>query len=206
MDTDLNVECLPVGILQANCYLVGCPKINRCLVIDPGGDAKIILARLNKVGWEAELIVNTHGHFDHILAVNELREATGAKSVVHRSDSHMMAHPSVSFGLPPNSGVMADRELSDEEEITLGEHTFKVIHTPGHSPGSICLYCDGLLFSGDTLFSLGVGRSDLPGGDSGELSASIRDKLFVLPDDTIVLPGHGPATTIGYEKSNNPFV
>ena len=206
MDNDLQIEQLPVGMLQTNCYIAGCPKVGRCIVIDAGDEAGRILERVGAHGWKVELIVNTHAHFDHMLGVEELRKATGAPVAVHKSDVYWLQHAGEAFGLGQQAGVKADRELADGDELQLGEHSFEVIHTPGHSPGGICLLTTGILFSGDTLFSLGVGRTDLPGGDWNELIESVHDRLFTLPPDTVVYPGHGPSTTIGYEKANNPFV
>ncbi|MCL5257319.1 MAG: MBL fold metallo-hydrolase [Chloroflexi bacterium] len=206
VEDDLRVETVVVGMLQANCYLAGCPKTNECLVIDPGDDVDLVLQRMKDLGWQARLIVATHGHFDHVLAANELKRLTGAPLAAHKLDVELLRQPGAALGMPGLSGAEAGGELDDGDEIELGEHAFRVLHTPGHTPGGICLLSGGVLFSGDTLFNTGVGRTDFPGGSWDELMESIHDRLFELPPETKVYPGHGPATTIGYEKMNNPFV
>jgi glyoxylase-like metal-dependent hydrolase (beta-lactamase superfamily II) len=154
-------------------------------------------------------IVNTHAHFDHLFALNEVRAATRAPFLLHTDEEPVLAMAQASallFGMRIAKPAPADRLLREGDEVSAGAITLKVLHTPGHSPGGICLLHDKSVFVGDTLFQAGIGRTDLPGGDYATLMRSIRDKLFPLPDDTVVYPGHGPATTMGDEKRWNPFL
>lgn len=206
----VKVQTLPVGVLATNCYLVRDPMSGETLVIDPGDEPERILAALRESGARVVAIVNTHGHWDHIGANTAVKEATGAPLLIHAADadwlSGRLAIRSVPGVLPPVTSPPADRFLQEGEELALGRHRLRVIHTPGHTAGGLCLYLPGLLFSGDTLFAESVGRTDLPGGSAAALRSSIREKLFALPDETVVYPGHGPATTIGDERSLNPYV
>jgi len=206
----LIVERLVVGPLQTNCYIVGDAGTGEAMVIDPGGDAERILESLDRVKLKATLIVNTHGHFDHIMANRELMEATGAPLAIHPDDNAMLGNPLRSFALfmgrmrpSPPATVL----LGEDSTVTVGAFQFQVLHTPGHSAGSISLWCpvEKVVFCGDVLFNMGIGRTDFPGGSHKTLLQSIRDKLFTLPDDTVVFPGHGPETTIGYERAHNPW-
>lgn len=189
---EVQVQVLPVGVLATNCYLVNDPESGEILVIDPGAEPERVLEGIQALGGRVTAIVNTHGHWDHLGADEEVRRATGAPLMIHEADVHWLGR--------------ADRLLRGGEELPLGRHRVRVIHTPGHSEGGICLYLPGVLFSGDTLFAESVGRTDLPGGSLAALVASIREKLFRLPEETVVYPGHGPATTIGDERSLNPYV
>lgn len=205
------VQTLTVGMIGTNCYLMSDPESRETLVLDPGDEAERILSVLKEDGGRVTAIVNTHGHWDHIGANGALKEATGAPLLIHEGDAGWLGQALSlrASGMPlphPVASPPADRFLRDGEELPLGAYRLRVIHTPGHTPGGICLYLPGLLFSGDTLFAESVGRTDLPGGARSELIHSIREKLFALPDETLVLPGHGPATTIGDERSLNPFV
>ena len=200
---------MPSGPLEVNCYIIGCEKTAKAAVIDPGGDADKIMALLGKHGLDLQFVVNTHGHFDHIGANRQLVEATGAQLLIHKADSPLLhqakAHAAM-FGLSTELSTEPARELLDGDVIRLGDLSIKTIHTPGHSPGGICLYVEDCLFVGDTLFAGSIGRTDLPGGDYQQLISSIVDRLMPLPDQTRVFPGHGPATTIGNEKRHNPFL
>lgn len=206
----LAVRTLVVGMLQTNCYLALCTETKEAIIIDPGGDARRILRAADEAGAMVRLIVDTHAHFDHVAANAAVHEATKAPIAIHRLDAGALTEPIALFGLslggPPSPP--ADRLLEDGDEIRVGNLSLRVLHTPGHTPGGISLYCEAerALFSGDTLFQYGVGRTDFPGGDADTLVRSIRSRLFALPDDTVVYPGHGPATTIGAERRNNPFV
>ena len=203
------IEALPVGPLQVNCYIVGCEKTREALVIDPGDEGGRILAALDRAGLQTKLVVNTHGHFDHIGANAFLVEKTGAELLIHEKDVPLLAqserHAEL-FGLSVVPSPAPTRTLSGGEELIVGELRIRVIHTPGHSPGGICLLVDGHLFAGDTLFAGSIGRTDLAGGNHEQLLAAIREQLLVLPEATLVHPGHGPDTSIGREKRNNPFV
>lgn len=202
------LHILGVGQLGTNCYILGCEETKEALVIDPGAEASRILQWLDDKGLKAKYIVNTHGHIDHIGANDEIREATGAKLLIHREDAEMLVDPKKNLSVfvgPAISLKAADETLEHGDSIKVGNIKLEVMHTPGHSLGGISLKFDGVLFSGDTLFAEGVGRSDFPGGCHETLLASIKRELFTLPDETKVYPGHGPSTTIGYEKENNPF-
>lgn len=204
------IETLPVGLLQANCYLVGCEETLQGAVIDPGGDPQVILAAAQR--WDLTLVyvLNTHGHFDHIDANARIVEATGARLAIHPLDRPLLeaAGGAALFGLRGQPSPAPNLELHDGDEIALGQLRFQVLHTPGHTPGHVCFYeaAQGVLFDGDVLFRRGVGRADLPGGNWGQLLHSIRKILFALPDETVVYSGHGPPTTIGEEKRLNPWL
>ncbi len=202
-------DSLPTGPLEVNCYIVGCEKTRKAAVIDPGGHAQAILKRLEKHNLTLDVVINTHGHFDHIGGNRELIEKSGVKLLIHAADRFLIdnvpEHARM-FGIMAEPSPAPDRELVDGDTIQVGELTIKVIHTPGHTPGGVCLLVDGHLVVGDTLFNGSIGRTDLPGGSFEQLIASIHERLFPLPDETQVFPGHGPATTIGREKTFNPFL
>jgi len=199
----------PVGIMGVNCYIVG--DKNEAIIIDPGSDAKKILNILNENEITAKYIVLTHCHFDHILAVESLMQKLDVKLIACQSEKENLLDPSVNYtdkySRTPVK-LAADMYVKDSDVLKSGEYEFKVIETPGHTSGGMCLYCKGenLLISGDTLFYASVGRCDLATGNEQTLIKSIKEKLFVLPDDTLVLPGHGEDTSIGFEKANNPFI
>ncbi len=200
---------MPVGPIMANCYILGCEETREAVVIDPGDDADQILLKLADLKLKVKYIINTHGHFDHVGANKKLKEATGAPLVIHEQDAPMLGHLSqaaASFGLRSENSPAPDKTVEDGDVIKFGNISLKVIYTPGHSPGGISLYTDSCVFVGDTLFQGSIGRTDLPGGDFTTLKNSIQNKLFVLPEDTVVYTGHGPETTIGREKRYNPFV
>lgn len=201
------------GVVDTNCYVIGCPVTRLAAVIDPGAispiEGKRIIALLEKDGLRAKYIINTHGHIDHMAGNRSLQGDTGAEILIHRADAVCLTdfrlNGSQLLGLDVVSPP-AGRQLEDGDVIELGGLRLKVLHTPGHTPGCICLLCGGTLFSGDTLFASSVGRTDLPGGSHEEIINSIRGKLMVLPDETVVRPGHGPRTTIGTERRGNPFL
>jgi glyoxylase-like metal-dependent hydrolase (beta-lactamase superfamily II) len=186
------VKQLKMGFMDNFSYLIGCEKSRKALVIDPGGDAERIVAEADKERLEIQTILNTHAHGDHTAGNAELKQLTGARIVIHELDAD---------GYPD-----ADVILSDEKTLEVGEMSFNIIHTPGHTPGGICLYTEGNLFTGDTLFVGDSGRTDLAGGHRPTLGASIR-RLMELPDETVLWPGHDygptPSSTLGWEKRNN---
>lgn len=203
------IEVLPVGPLQVNCVILGCSTIGKAAVIDPGDDFDSILALLKKHQLQVEIILNTHGHFDHIGANAALKKSSGAPIYIHAKDKDLLQLASAQgalYGLNVSNSPPADHELRDGETVEFGEQKLKVLHTPGHSPGCVCFYTEGLLISGDTLFAGSVGRTDLPGGNHQQLLDSIRTKLAGLPGQTRVICGHGPETNMGHELRYNPFL
>ncbi len=202
----MRVERLTVGALDTNCWIVDDGRSGPALVIDPAAEAVTILEAIGEVPVSA--IVLTHGHFDHLEAAGEVCAATSAPLLVHEADAPFITSSEGTGGAMWGFEVTAppaDRTLVDGDVIEVGELRFEVLHTPGHTPGCICLYGHGHLFSGDTLFASSVGRTDFPRGDGGALRRSITGKLAPLADETIVHPGHGPDTTIGRERMVNPF-
>lgn len=195
------LRTIPVGPIEANCYILGCARTREALVIDPGAEDAVIKKRLKEDGLTAKSVVNTHGHGDHIGANAKMELPV----YIHKADAQMLVNPvknaSLMTGMPVTSPPAA-KLLEDGDKINAGDLLLEVIHTPGHTPGSICLKVDDILFTGDTLFAEGVGRTDLPGGSETELMRSIKEKLLVLPDTTKIYPGHGPATTIGLWKNS----
>jgi hydroxyacylglutathione hydrolase len=206
------VKQMEVGSFSVFAYIVGCKKTMDALVIDPASECERIVYEAESRGYRIKYIVNTHSHVDHTMGNRRMKDLTGAEIVIHENEAYSLTHQSPymlnMFGADPSPP--ADFLVVEGDYITIGEISLRVIHTPGHSPGSICLYGDGIVFTGDTLFVGGVGRTDLPGGSWHELVSSIRNKLFILPDETIVAPGHNygdsPKSTIGKEKIHNPFV
>ncbi|MCK5577295.1 MAG: MBL fold metallo-hydrolase [Dehalococcoidales bacterium] len=202
------LEKLVVGPLASNCYIIGSETSRAGAVIDPGDDARQILAGINELELDIKYILLTHGHLDHTGALKEVKESTGASVAVHSADvknlndDYLSLFTGISYPKPPPP----DRLLEDGDTIDIGDFSLTVVHTPGHSPGGICLLGGGILFSGDTLFNFGIGRADLPGGNSRQLMESIHKRLLKLPDEIKVYPGHGPDTTIGAERRSNPFL
>lgn len=200
---------MEVGALGTNCYIVWCEQTNKAIVIDPGGDAVAILAQLRSDKLNLEYIVNTHGHADHIGAVAKVKQATGASVLIHAADADMLTSSLRNLSTYMGPGVVcepADRTIREGEIITFGSVSLTVIETPGHTPGGICLVGEGVVFSGDTLFAESIGRTDFPGGSYSQLITNIKQKLMTLPDNYTVYPGHGPETTIGWERKMNPFI
>jgi glyoxylase-like metal-dependent hydrolase (beta-lactamase superfamily II) len=208
-EAELIIKTLAVGPIMANCFILGCEETLEAAVIDPGDDADRILHALAESGLTVKFIINTHGHFDHVGANKRLHEVTGAPILIHPLDAPMLNQLSSSaaaWGLSADNSPAPDRELADGDEITFGRITLKVIHTPGHSPGGISLHTGDNVFVGDALFAGSIGRTDLPGGSFETLKESIQKKLFILGDNVKVHTGHGPSTTIGDERRQNPFV
>ncbi|MFA6346804.1 MAG: MBL fold metallo-hydrolase [Dehalococcoidales bacterium] len=204
------LKTLEVGSLGANCYIVGCENKKTGMVIDPGDDAERIISEIRNLGLNIKIIVLTHGHGDHIGAANELKASTGADIAIHGDDIALMQDEGLCnmFGIEFNPVLNPDILLCDGDILEIGDLKFKVIHTPGHSRGGICLFGEGVLFSGDTLFNGSIGRTDIArsGGDYNTIINSIKTKLLSLDDATIVYPGHGSKTTIGDERRGNPFL
>jgi hydroxyacylglutathione hydrolase len=205
------IKMLAVGAFAANCYIVGSSSSNEGMIIDPGGDAEIIMGTVQQAELSISVIVVTHAHVDHVGALREVQQKTNAQFAIHEAEKGFVFSTPMrmltSLGVSPvKSPPRPDRLLKDGDMIDLGDLHFEVLYTPGHSSGGICLSGHGVVFSGDTLFKLGIGRTDFPGMSHERLMKSIREKLMVLPDETIVYPGHGPATTIGDERRGNPFL
>jgi hydroxyacylglutathione hydrolase len=210
-------QTFPVGALGCNCTIVACPETHEALVIDPGDEAPSILAALARDGLTAVKIVHTHAHFDHVMATGAVAKGTGADVLLHKEDRWLYDNAVAQtqlFGLaragdedpPPPT-----HELVSDESLRFGKREARALHTPGHTPGSLCLYVETagetpVLFAGDTLFRGSIGRTDLPGGSGETILRSIRERLLTLPDDTLVIPGHGPETSVAAERENNPFV
>jgi glyoxylase-like metal-dependent hydrolase (beta-lactamase superfamily II) len=208
-----HVVCqLLVSQMMVFAYLVGCKETGEAAVVDPAAESEKILGEAARLGLSVGKIINTHGHVDHVMGNADMKERTGAPIIIHESDAEWMARQPAGmfqmFGGRPSPP--ADETVRDGDIIRVGKVLLRVIHTPGHTPGGICLGMDGAVFTGDTLFVGGVGRTDLPGGSWQTLLRSIQTRLFVLPGDTLVYPGHhyGPAktSTIGNERETNPFL
>jgi hydroxyacylglutathione hydrolase len=204
----------PVGALGCNCTIVACPETHQGLVVDPGDEAPRILEELAGLGVTAVALVHTHAHFDHIMADGALSQATGAEIIIHRDDRWLYDNVEMQagvFGLRAPPPCKPTRELAGGEVIPFGRREGRALHTPGHTPGSLCLYLESpgerpLLFSGDTLFAGNIGRTDLWGGSAEQIMKSIRGPIFDLPDETVIIPGHGPLSTIAAEREDNPIV
>jgi hydroxyacylglutathione hydrolase len=203
------LDTIVVGPLMVNNYLLGCEKTRKGVIIDPGDDCKKILSAVSRHRLEILYVINTHGHFDHVGGNAAVLKATGAKLLIHELDASMLsraANTAAMFGIQSENSPHPDALLCDGELLSFGDFELKILHTPGHSRGGCSLHGKGMVFCGDTLFADLIARTDLPGGSSREMSKSIREKLMTLPDDTIVYPGHGPSTTIGRERLNNPYI
>lgn len=204
------VACITVGAYQENCYLFACPETLEAVIIDPGDEAQRILDRIQELEFIPKYILNTHGHFDHICGIDEVSAVYPVPLAIHAEDAHRYtdewATP-VYRREPPLVKRKPDLLLREGERISFGTLSLDVVHTPGHTPGGICLICHPYcVFSGDTLFRRSIGRTDLPGGDYDQIITSIREKLYTLDEELVVFPGHGEPTTIVEEKYENPFV
>jgi hydroxyacylglutathione hydrolase len=206
----LKIDCHTCGALGNNVYLVFDTNSNEGALIDPAMDTEYLVVHIETSQIRLTHIIDTHGHFDHTFNNKYFKERfPKAELLIHKADVHMLkaqTEMATMFGFSASESPQPDRYLVDGDEIHLGDEKLLIIETPGHTQGSISLYHEGFAIVGDTLFKGSVGRTDLPGGDHGKLLKSIRDKLYVLPDDTVVYSGHGLTTTIGTEKKSNPFI
>lgn len=208
----MDIEQVLVGHMAVFCYIVSCSETKEALLIDPGGDEERLVKMVEKKGLKLKYIVNTHVHSDHTCGNARLKELTGAQIVIHEADAQLLdtygKQISLQMGFTPSPP--ADITVKDGDTIDIGKVSLEVIHTPGHSPGGICLLCRGNLFTGDTLFVGGIGRTDLPGASHDQFMKSLQQRLMTLPDDTVVWPGHDygpqPSSTIGLEKQVNPWL
>jgi glyoxylase-like metal-dependent hydrolase (beta-lactamase superfamily II) len=205
---DFSVKSFEVGPVAANCYILKDNNSSAGMVIDPGGNPSKLLSAIKEMGVEVKLIALTHGHFDHIGGLKEVKQALNVPVAIHEADGDMLtdARKNLSaFVGVPGEMEEADVLLKDGDNISFGGCSLKVIHTPGHTPGGVCFYGGGALFSGDTLFAGSVGRTDFPGSSTEAILDSIRNRLAKVSDATKVFPGHGPASTMGIERETNPF-
>ena len=207
----MKVEKIVTKMFQENVYICYDEASGKGAVIDPGGEAGRIIKFLSETGLKIEYILLTHGHFDHIMAVKDVAVHTGAPVAAHSDECELLADSSLNFSREvsgENYGVIPDIKLKDGDVLKIGGGSLRVIATPGHTKGGVCFYdADGTaLFSGDTLFYESIGRTDFPGGDFATLEASVRNKLYTLPEDTMVYPGHSRLTTIEHERRNNPYI
>jgi hydroxyacylglutathione hydrolase len=204
-------EIIQVGPLQCNCSIIGDDATREAMVIDPGDDIKNVLAIIRKHNLQVKQIVITHAHIDHVGGAMKLRAATGAPILLNQNDYvllKMLDAQAEWIGVPPPGAVEIDRSVQSGETVSAGSLSARVLHTPGHTEGSICLYfaADKKLIAGDTLFAGSIGRTDLPGGSMKKIMRSLHDTVLALPDETVVVPGHGRLTTIGEERERNPFL
>lgn len=209
----INVETFPAGPLGCNCSLVVDAATRRAIVVDPGGDFELIEAKLGELGATVDAIVHTHTHIDHVGATAAVQRKSSARACIHEADRFLydlLPVQAAMLGIPLPETVEMEGSLKDGASVSAGSVELGVLHTPGHTPGSVTFVVktqDGTrVFSGDTLFRRGIGRTDLWGGDSGLIMKSLREKILTLPDDAVVVPGHGPETTIGEERAKNPFL
>jgi hydroxyacylglutathione hydrolase len=204
-------KIFPVGPLQCNCSIIGDEISREAMVIDPGDDIEDVLALIRKHNLKVKQIVVTHAHIDHVGGAMKLRSATGAPILLNQNDYALLKMLDVQaawIGVPPPGEVEIDQSVSSGDSVKAGAHTANVLHTPGPTEGSICLYfpAENILIAGDTLFAGSIGRTDLPGGSMQKIMQSLRGTVLALPDNTVVVPGHGPLTTIAKERESNPFL
>lgn len=205
----MKVITIPAGIYAANCYLVYSEDEKKALVIDPGGDGELIMKKAEDLDLSIEYIILTHGHADHIGGVGELKTLSHAPVGIHKADEAMLKNGDVNLSSQMAMGrveLAPDLILEDGDELKFGSLLAKIIHTPGHTPGGISIKIEDSIFTGDTLFAGSIGRTDFPGGSYEEIIASIKEKIIIYPETTIIYPGHGPASNIKIEKDTNPFL
>ncbi len=206
---EIEVRGLIVGAFQENCWVIGNRRTREAICIDPGEQAEDIVHMASEMGVTIKMIANSHAHLDHVLGVRGVQSADNASFLLHEADLDILqgaAESAARFGMQVEQPPDPDHYIEDEQRVEVDGIDLQVIHTPGHTAGSVCFYGHGVLFSGDTLFRNSIGRTDLPGGDYAQEMSSIVDKLLMLPDDTIVLPGHMDQTTLGAERVQNPFI
>jgi hydroxyacylglutathione hydrolase len=207
MEGKMEVLTFSNGLFDSNAYILY--EREKGILIDAGVPKERILKEIQDKNINIETIILTHGHIDHIYYVDDLKKALKAKVAIHKLDSNSFINSQLNgsslFGMPKNFNK-ADRLLIEGDYFLLGDNMLKIIHTPGHNEGSICIVTKGMIFSGDTLFNASIGRTDLPGGSLNQIIASIKNKIYTLPDDTKIYPGHGPSTSVEYEKRNNPYI
>ncbi|MCY6958573.1 MBL fold metallo-hydrolase [Clostridium brassicae] len=201
----MKIKVIPLGLYAANCYILIDENTKDASIIDPGGDAKLLIKEVEKLEVNPKYILLTHGHMDHVGAVNDVKEKYNIPVYINLKDKKMMNEGQDVFGATWK-GTSEDTEINEGDILTLGSLEIKCIETPGHTPGGMCFIVRNVVFTGDTLFEGSIGRTDFVGGDYNALIKNIKEKLMILPEDTIVLPGHGPKSNIGYEKRSNPFL
>jgi hydroxyacylglutathione hydrolase len=204
-------KILPVGRLQCNCSIVGDEATHEAMVIDPGDEIETILGIVNAAGMKVTQIVVTHAHIDHVGGAMKLKRITGAPILLNQNDEALLKMLDVQaswLGMQSPGKVEIDRNIADADQVSTGAVSATVLHTPGHTEGSVCLYfpSERMLIAGDTLFAGSIGRTDLPGGSYEKIIRSLHDRVLALPDETVVVPGHGPITQIGEERETNPFL
>lgn len=201
----MELKRIPAGVYAANCYIIMDEETKEALIMDPGGDEEDIIEAADNLGARIKYIVLTHGHIDHTGAVITLKKRYNVPVYIHAKDEELILKRTFMFGVL-DSSKGADGNLKDGDILTLGNMEVKCIETPGHTPGGVCFLVENNLFTGDTLFSGSIGRTDLTGGDFDTIISSIKEKLMVLDNSVVVYPGHGPSSTIGREKQSNPFL
>jgi len=204
-------DSLETGPIMTNCYILGDSDSKQAFVVDPGGHVGAIRSALDRHGLECKTIINTHAHFDHVGGNAELKKATSAELLIHPAEAELLpvlSHQGQMFGITLEDSPPADRTIEEGDLVELDGIKLEVLHTPGHSPGSICLVVagEGMILVGDLVFQGSIGRTDFPGGSMQTLVENVKTKIFKHPDDTKLYPGHGPATSVGVEKRSNPFL
>ncbi len=202
-------ETFPAGPFECNCTVLACGDTKDAVVIDPGGETERIAQIIDQYDLTVRAIIHTHAHLDHIYCTRDVKEAHGGAICLHKGDAFLydgFAMQAAMFGWKPRETTPVERWIDHGDTIEMGKRKLEVVHTPGHTPGSVCFEVEGLLFAGDTLFRRSIGRSDLPGGDGKLLQRSIKERIYTRDPDTLVIPGHGPSTKIGDEAKANPFV
>ncbi|HZD60067.1 MAG TPA: MBL fold metallo-hydrolase [Anaerolineae bacterium] len=203
------LETVVVGDLDTNCYIIASEYANEAIVIDPAGNAGVILDTIAAKSLDVKYILLTHGHWDHFGVAGILAEKTGAKIGIHKDDLEMLGNPMLSMGFmageDENETIKADFELTDGQVLKIGDMDVKIIHTPGHTRGGVTIQIGDSLFTGDLIFYRSIGRTDLAGGSYESLLKSVREKIFTYPDQVKIYPGHGPSTSVGEERRGNPY-